>query len=93
MSKCLKKFEYTRIYCEVDHNELDMMGEAGWELVAIELSKSVGLPTLWFKREKQEVKYENRVLTPTSWPCLATVTGTVVTGSATTSSPSCYCLS
>ena len=54
MSKCLKKFEYTRIYCEVDHNELDMMGEAGWELVAIELSKSVGLPTLWFKREKQE---------------------------------------
>ena len=49
MSKCLKKFEYTRIYCEVDHNELDMMGEAGWELVAIELSKSVGLPTLWFK--------------------------------------------
>lgn len=53
MSKCLKKFEYTRIYCEVDHNELDMMGEAGWELVAIELSKSVGLPTLWFKREKQ----------------------------------------
>ncbi len=41
MSKCLKKFEYTRIYCEVDHNELDMMGEAGWELVAIELSKSV----------------------------------------------------
>lgn len=61
MSKCLKKFEYTRIYCEVDHNELDMMGEAGWELVAIELSKSVGLPTLWFKREKQEVKYENVV--------------------------------
>lgn len=53
MSKCLKKFEYTRIYCEVDHNELDMMGEAGWELVAIELSKSVGLPTLWFKREKE----------------------------------------
>ena len=53
MSKCLKKFEYTRIYCEVDHNELDMMGEAGWELVAIELSKSVGLPTLWLKREKQ----------------------------------------
>lgn len=53
MSKCLKKFEYTRIYCEVDHNELDMMGEAGWELVAIELSKSVGLPTLWFKREKK----------------------------------------
>ena len=33
MSKCLKKFEYTRIYCEVDHNELDMMGEAGWERV------------------------------------------------------------
>lgn len=44
MSKCLKKFEYTRIYCEVDHNELDMMGEAGWELVAIELSKSGILP-------------------------------------------------
>lgn len=38
-----------------------MMGEAGWELVAIELSKPVGLPTPWFKREKQEVKYENVV--------------------------------
>ena len=61
MSKCLKKFEYKRIYHEVGYRELDMIGEAGWELVAIELSKSVGLPTLWFKREKQEVKYENVV--------------------------------
>lgn len=68
MSKCLKKFEYTRIYCEVDHNELDMMGEAGWELVAIELSKSVGLPTLWFKREKQEVKYEFTEIVSSLYP-------------------------
>ena len=49
----MKKFEYKRIYHEVGYRELDMIGEAGWELVAIELSKSVGLPTLWLKREKQ----------------------------------------
>lgn len=57
----MKKFEYKRIYREVGYRELDMIGEAGWELVAVEPSKSDGPPTLWFKREKQEVKYENVV--------------------------------
>jgi hypothetical protein len=57
----MKKFEYKRIYREVGYRELDMIGEAGWELVAVEPFKSDGPPTLWFKREKQEVKYENVV--------------------------------
>lgn len=61
MSKCLKKFEYKRVYREVGYRELDMIGEAGWELVDVQPSKTDDPPTLWFKREKQEVKYENVV--------------------------------
>lgn len=36
----MKKFEYKRIYHEVGYRELDMIGEAGWELVAVEPSKT-----------------------------------------------------
>lgn len=57
----MKKFEYKRMYREVGDRELAMIGEAGWELVAVEPAKSDIPPTLWFKREKQEVKYENVV--------------------------------
>lgn len=57
----MKKFEYKRMYREVGDRELAMIGEAGWELVAVEPSKLDLPPTLWFKREKQEVKYENVV--------------------------------
>lgn len=57
----MKKFEYKRVYREVGDRELEMIGEAGWELVAVVPSKTDVLPTLWFKREKQEVKYENVV--------------------------------
>ena len=57
----MKKFEYKRIYREVGDRELEMIGELGWELVSVEPSKSGTPPTLWFKREKQEVKYENVV--------------------------------
>lgn len=57
----MKKFEYKRIYREVGYRELDMIGEAGWELVAVQPSKTDDPPTLWSKREKQEVKYENVV--------------------------------
>lgn len=49
----MKKFEYKRIYHEVGYRELDMIGEAGWELVAVEPSKTDTPPTLWFKREKK----------------------------------------
>lgn len=36
----MKKFEYKRIYREVGYRELDMIGEAGWELyTAIEAIK------------------------------------------------------
>lgn len=49
----MKKFEYKRIYREVGYRELDMIGEAGWELVAVQPSKTDDSPTLWFKREKQ----------------------------------------
>lgn len=31
----MKKFEYKRVYREVGYRELDMIGEAGWELVAV----------------------------------------------------------
>ena len=54
----MKKFEYKRIYHEVGYRELDMIGEAGSELVAVEPSKTDTPPTLWFKREKQEVRYD-----------------------------------
>lgn len=57
----MKKFEYKRMCHEVGDRELAMIGEAGWELVAVEPSKSDIPPTLWFKREKQEVRYENVV--------------------------------
>lgn len=57
----MKKFEYKRIYREVGARELEMIGEEGWELVAVESSKLDLPPTLWFKREKQEVRYENVV--------------------------------
>ena len=57
----MKKFEYKRVYREVGYRALDMIGEAGWELVAVQPSKTDDPPTLWFKREKQEVKYENVV--------------------------------
>ena len=57
----MKKFEYKRVYREVGDRELEMIGEAGWELVAVQPSKTDDPPTLWFKREKQEVKYENVV--------------------------------
>lgn len=49
----MKKFEYKRVCREVGSKELEMIGEEGWELVAIEPSKH-GIPSiLWFKREKQ----------------------------------------
>ena len=38
----MKKFEYKRIYHEVGYRELDMIGEAGSELVAVEPSKVTG---------------------------------------------------
>lgn len=57
----MKKFEYKRMYREVGDRELAMIGEVGWELVAVEPSKLDLPPTLWFKREKQEVRYENVV--------------------------------
>lgn len=57
----MKKFEYKRVYREVGDRELEMIGEAGWELVAVVPSKTDTPPTLWFKREKQEVRYENVV--------------------------------
>lgn len=44
----MKKFEYKRIYHEVGYRELDMIGEAGWELVAVEPSKTDTPPTLCF---------------------------------------------
>lgn len=50
----MKKFEYKRIYHEVGYRELDMIGEAGWELVAVEPSKTDTPPTLWFKRERNK---------------------------------------
>ena len=49
----MKKYEYKRIYREVGTRELEMIGEAGWELVAVESSKSDTPPILWFKREKE----------------------------------------
>lgn len=49
----MKKFEYKRVYREVGDRELEMIGEAGSELVAVEPSKTDTPPTLWFKREKQ----------------------------------------
>lgn len=49
----MKKFEYKRMYREVSDRELAMIGEAGWELVAVEPAKSDIPPTLWFKREKE----------------------------------------
>lgn len=49
----MKKFEYKRMYREVGDRELAMIGEVGWELVAVEPSKLDLPPTLWFKREKQ----------------------------------------
>lgn len=57
----MKKFEYKRMHREVGDRELAMIGEVGWELVAVEPSKLDLPPTLWFKREKQEVRYENVV--------------------------------
>lgn len=41
----MKKFEYKRIYHEVGYRELDMIGEAGSELVAVEPSKTDTPPT------------------------------------------------
>lgn len=49
----MKKFEYKRMYREVGDRELAMIGEVGWELVAVEPSKLDLPPTLWFKREKE----------------------------------------
>lgn len=49
----MKKFEYKRVYREVGDRELEMIGEAGWELVAVVPAKSDIPPTLWFKREKE----------------------------------------
>lgn len=49
----MKKFEYKRMYREVGDRELAMIGEAGWELVAVEPAKSDIPPTPWFKREKE----------------------------------------
>ena len=49
----MKKFEYKRMCHEVGDRELAMIGEAGWELVAVEPSKTDNPPTLWLKREKQ----------------------------------------
>lgn len=62
----MKKFEYKRIYREVGYRELDMIGEAGWELVAVQPSKTDDPPTLWFKREKQEVKIRHKMGTVVS---------------------------
>lgn len=42
----MKKFEYKRIYREVGDRELAMIGEEGWELVAVEPAKSDIPPTL-----------------------------------------------
>lgn len=47
----MKKFEYKRMYREVGDRELAMIGEVGWELVAVEPSKLDLPPTLWFKRD------------------------------------------
>lgn len=55
----MKKFEYKIEYRDLGIKELNRYGEEGWELVAVEPSKTNGPPRLWFKREKQEVKYEN----------------------------------
>ena len=40
----MKKFEYKRIYREVGYRELDMIGEAGWELVAVQPSTRLWQP-------------------------------------------------
>lgn len=57
----MKKFEYKREYRDLGIKELNQYGEEGWELVAVEPSKTDDPPRLWFRREKQEVKYENVV--------------------------------
>lgn len=50
----MKKFEYKRVYREVGDRELEMIGEAGWELVAVVPSKTDDPPILWFKRERNK---------------------------------------
>lgn len=43
----MKKFEYKRMHREVGDRELAMIGEVGWELVAVEPSKLDLLPFIF----------------------------------------------
>lgn len=49
----VKKFEYKREYRDLGIKELNQYGEEGWELVAVEPSRTDNPPRLWFKREKE----------------------------------------
>lgn len=52
----MKKFEY-RIEAELSSESMNLLGQAGWELVAVVVDQEANYKTfLYFKRELPEAK-------------------------------------